>query len=119
MFKALKKIAKGYERYMTYRGRDIAREYLLRSDDRMLADNGFSRELLTQGVDAWPWRTMDEQEHVLRASIDQATKRQAMKDLNSMTDAELHDLGITRGNIEDSVKSGRPGVERDEALKVA
>ncbi|MGQ7845974.1 DUF1127 domain-containing protein [Granulosicoccus sp. 3-233] len=119
MFKVFGKIASSYERYMTYRGRDIAREYLLRCDDRMLADNGFSRELLTQGVDAWPWRTMEEQEHILRATIDQASKRQAMKDLNSMSDAELHDLGITRGSIERTVMSGQPGVEHDKDLKVA
>ncbi len=119
MFKALKKLANAYERYMTYRGRDIAREYLLRCDDRMLADNGFSRELLVQGVDAWPWRTMAEQEHILRATIDQASRRQAMKNLDSMSDAELQDLGISRGTIEESVMSGRAGVERDQEMKAA
>mgnify|MGYP000279664324 CR=1 FL=1 len=119
MFKALKKLAKGYERYMTYRGRDIAREHLLRCDDRMLADNGFSRELLVQGVDAWPWRTMEEQEHILRATIDQASKRQAMKDLDSMSDAELQDLGINRGSIKETVMSGRMGVERVSEMKAA
>lgn len=119
MFKVLKKVALGYERYMTYRGREVARDYLMRCDDRMLADNGFSRELLTQGVDAWPWRTMEEQETQLRATIEHATRRQAMKELSSMSDAELHDLGITRGTIEEAVSSGRPGLEREEQLKVA
>jgi len=119
MFKVLKKLANGYERYMTHRGREIAREYLLRCDDRMLADNGFSRELLMDGVNAWPWRTMEEQEHHLRAAIDQATKQQAVKDLNSMSDAELQDLGISRGNIENSVASGRSNDQFKEQRQVA
>lgn len=119
MFKVFKKLANGYERYMTYRGREIARDHLLRCDDRMLADNNFSRELLNQGVDAWPWRTIEEQEHHLRAAIDHASRRQAIQDLSSMSDSDLDDLGITRGKIEEAVKHGRFGMEQDEQLKVA
>ena len=33
-----------------------ARRELLASSDRQLSDIGFSRELLEQGVKAWPWR---------------------------------------------------------------
>jgi uncharacterized protein YjiS (DUF1127 family) len=37
--------------------RSRLRQELLRWDARLLADAGFSRELLEDGVRAWPWRT--------------------------------------------------------------
>ena len=36
-------------------GRRRARRALLAKSDHLLADMGFSRELLEQGVKAWPW----------------------------------------------------------------
>ena len=36
-------------------GRRRARRLLLSKTDRQLLDMGFSRELLEQGVKAWPW----------------------------------------------------------------
>lgn len=38
------------------RGRNVVRDELLSKDDRFLADIGISRELLEEGVGAWPWR---------------------------------------------------------------
>lgn len=119
MFKAIRNLARGYESYMTYRSREMARDYLLRCDNRMLEDNGFSRELLTQGVKAWPWRTIEAQEVQLGAVIDHASRRQAKQDLTTMSDTELQDLGISRGLIEQAVTSGRLGIEAHEHLKVA
>ena len=37
-------------------GRRRSRRELLATSDRQLADMGFSRKLLEQGVKAWPWR---------------------------------------------------------------
>ena len=37
------------------RARRRARRVLLAKSDRLLADLGFSRELLEEGVKAWPW----------------------------------------------------------------
>ncbi len=36
------------------------RRYLLGLSDRNLEDMGFSRELLEQGLNGWPWRTAEE-----------------------------------------------------------
>ena len=119
MFKALKKMARGYESYMTYRGRVLAREHLLRYDDRMLADNGFSRELLEKGVTAWPWRTETAQQGLLSGNTLLTSQRQAITDLKTLSDVELQDLGITRGTIEQAVVSGREGAPSDRQLKVA
>lgn len=44
-------------------GRERARRELLNLNDRYLEDLGFSRELLEEGVNAWPWRVSAEQEH--------------------------------------------------------
>lgn len=119
MFKVLKNMAQGYERYMTLRGRTLAREHLLRYDDRMLADSGFSRELLQKGVSAWPWRTLEAQDASSYGNPALKTRAQAITDLKSLDDAELADLGLTRGTIEQSVISGRPGVVTDQRRKAA
>ena len=47
-------------------GRERARRELLNLNDRYLADLGFSRELLEEGVQAWPWRISVEQEHYVQ-----------------------------------------------------
>ncbi len=36
------------------------RRHLLRLNDRILEDMGFSRELLERGQKAWPWRMPEE-----------------------------------------------------------
>ncbi|ASJ71473.1 DUF1127 domain-containing protein [Granulosicoccus antarcticus] len=119
MFKVFKNMAQGYERYMTLRGRILAREHLLRCDDRMLADSGFSRGLLQEGVSAWPWRTMEAQDASSYGNPALKSRAQAITDLKSLNDAELADLGITRGTIEQSVESGRAGVVADQRQKAA
>lgn len=119
MFKALKKVARGYERYMTYKGRVLAREQLLRYDDRMLADSGFSRELLEKGVSGWPWLTETEQQGSLSADTLHTSQRQATTDLKTLSDAELRDMGITRDTIEQAGVSGQESSPSDHQLKVA
>jgi hypothetical protein len=119
MFKVLKRMARGYELYMTYRGRVLAREYLLTCGDRMLADNGFSRELLEKGVRGWPWRIPVEPELTQCNKAELAAQSQAIADLDSLSDTELQDLGITRGTIEQAVVFGREGVQSDHQMKAA
>ena len=119
MFKVLKTMARGYKSYMTYRGRVLAREHLLRYDDRMLADNGFSRELLEKGIAGWPWRIETEQDALLSSNTILSSHRRDITDLQTLSDAELQDLGITRGTIEQAVVSGREDVISDRQLKVA
>ncbi len=50
-----KKIETENHTFANVAGRRRARRTLLAKSDRLLADMGFSRELLEQGVDAWPW----------------------------------------------------------------
>ena len=60
MFPIVKKIASRYNSYMTTMARARTLEVLLNSSDRLLDDAGFSRDLLEQGVAAWPWRIDDQ-----------------------------------------------------------
>lgn len=87
-------------------------EELLRRDDRMLADAGFSRELLLEGVSAWPWR----HDAALAADARDAARmrdsqRRAVRELQSMNDRELADLDIARVDIPRAVREGRRGIE--------
>ena len=44
------------QRAIVHFGRVRLRNHLLGCSDHVLEDIGFSRHLLEQGVDAWPWR---------------------------------------------------------------
>ena len=90
-----------------YLARRRDRKLLLRLDDRTLADINISRELLDAGVTSWPWNpAADERGIRFAASI-----RDAVSELESYTDHELADLGISRGAILDAVIHGRPGID--------
>ncbi|ASJ73628.1 DUF1127 domain-containing protein [Granulosicoccus antarcticus] len=52
---SLKKLDTESHAFANVVGRRRARRALLTKSDHMLADMGFSRELLEQGVKAWPW----------------------------------------------------------------
>jgi len=41
--------------------------------------------------------------------------RRAVRELQSYSDAELNELGIGRGGIEQAVRHGRPGIDTDES----
>lgn len=118
MYRMFRNMARGYERYMTYRGRSIARDTLLRCDDRVLADNGFSRDLLELGVKAWPWRVEEPETTIMPAAMLRST-RQAIAELEAYSDADLQDLGISRGSIRQSVMAGRVGIEDKTPKKAA
>jgi uncharacterized protein YjiS (DUF1127 family) len=105
-----------------------ARNSLLALNDRQLDDIGVSRELLLQGVSAWPWcevkvattsapkqkkimnvySLVNEKEHEIQKAI---------KELESYSARELADLGITRGDIEFVVRNGRPKLDEDPRNK--
>ena len=104
-------------------GRARARQELLSLGDRTLADAGISRELLEEGVRAWPWRApVDTHEpwqlEALRSRPDDAPAPLAeaalddtAAELRAYSDAELRDLEIVRGEIDAVVRSGRPGID--------
>ena len=113
MLKTLKTMAERYNRYMTFIARKRTCEILLNSSDRMLEDGGFSRELLQKGVSAWPWLAADGDQNMQAIKFDSATTRKAIHELQTYSDNELHDLGITRGTIKETVQHGRIGIDGD------
>jgi uncharacterized protein YjiS (DUF1127 family) len=96
--------------------RSRLRNDLLRLDPRLLADAGYSHELLLQGVRAWPWRTPVERSAGLRFArpLTEADYRAAVAELESYSDTELQDLGLSRAAIPEAVRNGRPGFAEDQ-----
>lgn len=112
------KLAQRFMNYMEYYGRIKSRQILLNLSDRQLEDAGISKELLLQGTNAWPWR-IEEQEtppltdlqlahlnDVVPAPVADDEYHQAVVDLERMTDRELLDMGISRGEIRHAVRYG-------------
>ena len=56
MLSKLETIKTGFYDYMTGIALASVRRELLTHSDHILAECGFSRELLEQGVSSWPWR---------------------------------------------------------------
>ncbi len=99
--------------------RSRLRHDLLRLDARLLADAGFSRELVEAGVCAWPWRAPAEPAEGLGSlrfgrRPTEADYRAAIAELESYSDTDLLDLGLTRGAIPEAVRNGRPGFPEDQ-----
>lgn len=101
---------------LTWIERSRLRNDLLRLDARLLADAGYSRELLESGVRAWPWRTPAEPPAGPRFGrpLTEADYRAAVAELESYSDAELQDLGLARGAIPEAVRNGRAGFPEDQ-----
>jgi len=100
---------------LTWIERSRLRKDLLRLDPRLVADAGFSRELLEAGIRAWPWRTPAEPAVSMFARpLSEAEYRVAVAELESYTDADLQDLGLSRGAIPEAVRHGRPGFPEDQ-----
>ena len=104
---------------LTWIERSRMRKGLLRRDPRLLADAGYSHELLEAGVRAWPWRTPAEPAAGLGGlrfgkPLSEADYRAAIAELESYSDTDLLDLGLTRGAIPEAVRNGRPGFPEDQ-----
>ena len=121
----LDRIVNSVEKSFVNAGRTRARLDLLKRSERVLADGGFSRDLLEQGNQAWPWRidgsvpTPSTQYLFAPAGLRTpvpamqqrfASNAKAVADLNAYSDAELADLGLARAGIVDAVHEGRPGM---------
>lgn len=105
-------------------GKAKACRQLLAMSDRQLEDFGMSRELLEQGISAWPWKAEHTGEYageglaivpaitqVAPAKPSRKVIRQAVSELSAYSDRELAELGITRDTIEEAVQYGRPAIE--------
>ena len=106
LLQPIKSLAGDLGQFLSKR-RDL--KLLMKLDDRTLADINISRGLLEQGVKSWPWHVP--QDGVAVASAARGI-RAAVKELDSYSDAELADLGISRGSITEAVLHGRPGIDR-------
>ena len=113
MFKLITAIGRGYDNYMTRQGRVQAHRILSSQSDWTLNDLGVSRQLLNGGVKNWPWKITNDQPSRVEASRESRRKieARAIRELNSYSNKELHDLGITRGSIPEAVRNGRPESE--------
>lgn len=115
----IKSLGTSFANYFTLIAHARTRKELLTYSDRFLADTGFSRDLLEQGVSAWPWRVSDgATELPAMQSIDHDV-RHAVSELKAYSDAELADLALSRAGIEQAVRSGRPGLDEDTDRKAA
>ena len=101
---------------LTWIERSRLRKDLLRLDARLLADAGYSRELLEAGVRAFPWRLPAEPPAApaLARVLSDAEYHAAVAELESYSDLELQDLGLSRAAIPEAVRHGRPGFPEDE-----
>lgn len=109
----------GFFRYFTQIAHARVRQELLYRDDEFLASAGISRQLLEQGINAWPWRLQDAElesqpqppEQNTEIAVSKREYAKAVAELNGYSDAELADLGISRGSIKYAVRHGRPGID--------
>jgi uncharacterized protein YjiS (DUF1127 family) len=99
---------------LTWIERSRLRQDLLQLDARLLADAGFSRALVEAGVGAWPWRAPTESAAGLGRPMTDADYRVAIAELESYSDTDLLDLGLSRGAIPEAVRHGRPGFPEDQ-----
>jgi len=67
----LKRMMRALTDALERNGQQRTREYLLGLSDRHLEDMGFSRELIKQGPNAWPWRIPEEPAGTLSAAMRQ------------------------------------------------
>lgn len=115
MSNLLKSIGQRYNNHMIKIGRQKARAVLLDQSDRTLQDLGISRTLLQQGNHQWPWQNEEEEQPApaRRRTVSRREEAKAIRTLRALSNRELSDIGISRGSIIDSVRNGRPGVERN------
>ena len=99
---------------LTWIERSRLRNDLLRLNARLLADAGYSRALLEAGVRAFPWRLPAEPAPALARVLSAAEYHAAVAELESYSDLELQDLGLSRAAIPEAVRHGRPGFPEDE-----
>ena len=106
MFKQLSSVGSAFEMYMTRRGQVQAHRILMSQDQKTLDDIGIDRHELLGGVKNWPWDGS-----VTQQKAQPAARAKAIRELNSYSDRELHDIGINRGMIADAVTNGRAGID--------
>ena len=83
------------------------RTQLMLMTDRQLEDVGISRRLLSQGIESWPWReNVNDELNTQPAKMKEKDINKAILELSHMSDAQLRDIGVSRGTIRQSVQHG-------------
>ena len=93
-----------FGRLLQWLNHSRTRARLSHLNDRYLADIGISRELLEQGVRAWPWRTAAD------ADLLQSSHGRLGESHDARAVAELRSA---RGKLADAVGNGSTGDDRD------
>jgi len=106
-------------KFLIWIERSRLRQDLLRLDARLLEDAGFSparsRTASAPGRGApRPSRPWISAASVRPASWTEAQYRAAVAELQSYSDTDLQDLGLSRAAIPEAVRNGRPGFAEDE-----
>lgn len=120
-----KSLSQNFYKSMERRAAIRVYEHLQGVDATTLAQAGISQELLSEGPSAFPWRienTKVRAEVVNISDVSELAIRQGIQELTACTDAELNDIGITRGEIAHVVRFGRQGIdefEQDQVRRVA
>lgn len=102
----MKKMFKAIQNYLEEYGKHRTRHVLLSMSDKQLHDVGISRDLLIKGVQAWPWRMSDTTAGQTVTPISKPEIKQAVRELQDMSDRELLDMGLSRGEIKHAVVYG-------------
>ena len=103
------KFAKSVTTAFELSGRAKTLSYLNTMSDSQIEDLGFSRELMAQGLSAYPWKTQDV-DNLPTLTETRATSqeiKEAIEELQAYNDRDLADIGIARYEIEDVVINGR------------
>ena len=93
--------------------------YLQNMPERQLIDCGFSPYLVSEGLKGWPWRidSTTTESPTLECLI--KDEQRHISELETYSDSDLADLALSRGTIRDSVRNGRPGIERAQTDEAA
>lgn len=105
----LSKLSSSVMNALELSGRSKTLSYLKTLSDANLEDLGFSRELMSQGLAAYPWKAQDF-DNLATLNETRATSQEiknAIAELQAYNDRDLADIGIARSEIEDVVINGR------------
>ena len=86
--------------------------YLRAMSENQLVSSGYSPALVNQGISAWPWRDGHQSENLSESEWFIEEEQRCVNELERLTDSELTDLGLSRGSIRQSVRLGRPGIDK-------
>ena len=119
MLSMLESIQTGFYKYVTGIALAGVRRELLTRSDRFLAAGGFSRDLLEQGVTAWPWQTTDVDTEANSTSLTDCVDKQALDELDAYSVPQPADPALSRVNVKHAVRCARSGLDNDDYRHIA